>query len=248
MENLFIKIFFKISSKYFLLVISFFILYYIINKQKWIKYKIQQKFPKNREYIREGMYSLITMIIFTCILIGLNSKPIVGYTTRYYEISERGWVYYYLLFIIMFFVHDAYFYFIHRIMHYPKIFKYIHLIHHKSTNPSPWAAYSFHPFEAIIEQGIILIFYFTVPIHITHLTVFFLFSIIYNIYGHLGYEIYPKGFNKTRIGKWINTSISHNQHHQFCKGNYGLYTLIWDRLFGTLRNDYDVRFNEVKNR
>jgi sterol desaturase/sphingolipid hydroxylase (fatty acid hydroxylase superfamily) len=64
----------------------------------------------------------------------------------------------------------------------------------------------------------------------------------------LGYEIYPKGFNKTKIGKWINTSISHNQHHQFYKGNYGLYTLIWDRLFGTLRNDYDVRFNEVKNR
>ena len=140
MENLFIKIFLKISSKYFLLVISFFILYYIINKQKWIKYKIQQKFPKNREYIREGMYSLITMIIFTCILIGLNSKPIVGYTTRYYEISERGWLYYYLLFIIMFFVHDAYFYFIHRIMHHPKLFKYIHLVHHKSTNPSPWAA------------------------------------------------------------------------------------------------------------
>jgi sterol desaturase/sphingolipid hydroxylase (fatty acid hydroxylase superfamily) len=37
-------------------------------------------------------------------------------------------------------------------------------------------------------------------------------------------------------------------HHQYFKGNYGLYTLIWDRLFGTLRPDYDERFDEVKKR
>lgn len=132
-------------------------------------------------------------------------------------------------------------------MHHPRLFKYIHLIHHKSTNPSPWAAYSFHPIEAIIEQGIIVIFFFTIPIHISHLSIFFTFSILYNVYGHLGYELYPKGFNKTFIGKWINTSTSHNQHHQYYNGNYGLYTLIWDRIFNTIRKDYDIKYEEIKN-
>jgi sterol desaturase/sphingolipid hydroxylase (fatty acid hydroxylase superfamily) len=133
-------------------------------------------------------------------------------------------------------------------MHHPSIFKYVHLVHHQSTNPSPWAAYAFHPLEAVVEQGIVIIFYFTLPIHISHLAIFFLFSIIYNVYGHLGYELYPKGFNKTLIGKWINTSTNHNQHHQYFKGNYGLYTLVWDRLFGTIRSDYDDRFEDATTR
>lgn len=247
MEELFTKIFLKISSKYFLLVITFFVLFYIINKNKWFKYKIQKKFPAKKEYIREAVYSLLTMLIFTCIIIILNTKPLKNYTTRYYEIDEKGWIYYYSVFIIMFLIHDVYFYIVHRIMHHPRLFKYIHLIHHKSTNPSPWAAYSFHPIEAIIEQGIIVIFFFTIPIHITHLSIFFTFSILYNVYGHLGYELYPKGFNKTFIGKWINTSTSHNQHHQYYKGNYGLYTLIWDRIFNTIRKDYDIKYEEIKN-
>jgi lathosterol oxidase len=50
------------------------------------------------------------------------------------------------------------------------------------------------------------------------------------------------------VGKWINTSVNHNQHHQFFKGNYGLYFLWWDRWMGTLRKDYDRRFDEVSER
>jgi len=63
---------------------------------------------------------------------------------------------------------------------------------------------------------------------------------------HLGYELYPTGFSKSRSGRWINTSVNHNFHHQFFKGNYGLYFLWWDRWMGTLRPDYDQRFDEIK--
>ena len=65
-------------------------------------------------------------------------------------------------------------------------------------------------------------------------------------------EIYPspcreETFGETEriIGKWINTSVSHNQHHQKFNGNYGLYFLFWDRWMGTLRNDYDADFNAI---
>ncbi|MFN9951035.1 MAG: sterol desaturase family protein [Bacteroidota bacterium] len=145
-------------------------------------------------------------------------------------------------------MHDTYFYFAHRVMHHKKLFTLFHLVHHKSTNPSPWAAYAFHPLEALVEVGIVVIFLFTVPIHKTHLMLFFLMMIVYNVYGHLGYELYPKGFHKTRIGKWINTSVNHNQHHQYFKGNYGLYFLFWDRVLGTIREDYDTRFVDATTR
>jgi lathosterol oxidase len=68
------------------------------------------------------------------------------------------------------------------------------------------------------------------------------------VYGHLGYELYPNGLNKNRVGRWINTSTSHNQHHQYFKGNYGLYFTFWDRMMGTLRSDYERRFDEITKR
>ena len=60
-----------------------------------------------------------------------------------------------------------------------------------------------------------------------------------------GLGMYPKGFSRHWFGKWINTSVSHNQHHQYFKGNYSLYFTFWDRMMGTLRNDYEQRFEEV---
>lgn len=244
----FLTAFQKISSRYFIVALIGFLIFYVIFRRTFFYRKIQQKFPANSDYIRELGFSLITMFIFSSIIVILNSPSIIIYTTRYQSINEYGWFYYFSVFPILFIMHDLYFYIMHRIMHHPSLFKYIHLVHHKSINPSPWAAYAFHPLEAIIEQGIVIIFYFTLPIHISHLAIFFLFSIIYNVYGHLGYELYPKGFNKSWFGKWINTSINHNQHHQFFKGNYGLYTLIWDRLFGTIRKDYDGQFENVSKR
>ncbi len=244
----FLTAFQKISSRYFIVALIGFLIFYVIFRRKFFYKKIQQKFPANSDYIRELGYSLLTMLIFSSIIVFLNSPAIVIYTTRYQSINEYGWYYYFSVFPLLFLMHDLYFYIMHRIMHHPSVFKFIHLVHHKSTNPSPWAAYAFHPLEAIIEQGIVVIFYFTLPIHISHLAIFFLFSIIYNVYGHLGYELYPKGFNKNWFGKWINTSINHNQHHQFFKGNYGLYTLIWDRIFGTIRKDYDGQFENVSKR
>ena len=69
-----------------------------------------------------------------------------------------------------------------------------------------------------------------------------------DVYGHLGFALYPKKFNSHWFGRWMNTSISHNLHHQYFKGNYGLYFTIWDRPMGTLRKDYDKKFNEVTQR
>ena len=46
----------------------------------------------------------------------------------------------------------------------------------------------------------------------------------------------------------INTSVSHNMHHQYFKGNYGLYFTIWDRLMGTMNKNYDKSFEEITSR
>lgn len=238
-----------IAGRYIFFAGLAFVLFYLLFRRKWLYKKIQLRFPENKDYLREFGYSMLTIFIFTTVTYPLIAVPaIANYTTRYAEISEYGWFYYFALFPVLFVMHDTYFYFSHRLMHHRKLFNLFHLVHHKSTNPSPWAAYAFHPLEAIVEVGIVVVFLFTVPIHKTHLLLFFLMMIVYNVYGHLGYELYPKGFHKTRIGKWINTSVNHNQHHQYFKGNYGLYFLFWDRVLGTIREDYDTRYVDATTR
>ena len=239
----------KIGSRYFILAGIAFLLFYVLFRKQVVYKKIQNRFPKFKDYLREMVYSSITICIFALVPVLIVKNPSVApYTTYYTHIEKFGWFYFFAAFPLMFMVHDTYFYWAHRLMHHKKLFNLFHLVHHQSTNPSPWAAYSFHPLEAIVEAGIFPVFLFTIPIHPIHLLIFFLIMIIYNVYGHLGYELYPRGFNRHWLGKWINTSINHNQHHQYFRGNYGLYFTFWDRIMGTIRGDYDEQFEEIKSR
>ncbi len=216
-----------------------FLIFYVIFKSKWSYWKIQHSFPNQKDYRREVIFSLITVIIFVLVAVIVFGSSLREYTLRYETIEIFGWGYFILSVFLMILLHDTYFYWMHRLMHHPKIFKLVHKTHHQSTNPSPWAAYAFHPIEAFFEASIIFPIVFLIPFHRIALLTFLLFMIIYNVYGHLGYELYPKGFHKHWLGKWINTSVNHNQHHKQFTGNYGLYFLIWDRLMGTIRPDYD---------
>lgn len=245
----FFKSIWLIGGRYFMMAGLAFLLFYIVWRNRFFYRKIQTRFPKNQDYLREIFYSFLTICIFSFVSVVLFVHPQVApHTTRYLQIADYGWTYYFMVYPLMFLMHDTYFYFSHRLMHHKALFKWFHLVHHKSTNPSPWAAYAFHPLEAVVEVGIVIIFLFTIPIHKSHLLIFFLMMIIYNVYGHLGYELYPKGFSKSAVGRWINTSVNHNQHHQYFTGNYGLYFLFWDRVFGTVREDYDAKYEEVKAR
>lgn len=224
----------------------FWVIWYVLICKKVAYKKIQARFPKGSDYRREVGYSMLSLLIFSAVPTLMLLTPFRQYTLFYSDINEYGTLYFWLAFPVMFLFHDAYFYWTHRAMHHPRLFRLFHLVHHKSTNPSPWAALSFHPLEAVVEAGVFAVMLMIFPLHSWHLFIFFAGMMVYNVYGHLGWELYPRGFNRHPVGRWVNTSLSHNQHHQFFKGNYGLYFLWWDRWFGTLREDYDAQFERVK--
>jgi len=235
---------FKILIRYLITASLAFISFYFIFKNIFWFRKIQKKLPKRKDYKRDIIYSLISVSIFGTVSL-IIFYYLFSYTNFYRNFNQYGVLYYIFSWIWMLFLHDTYFYWMHKMMHHPKLYRKVHLVHHKSTNPSPWTAYAFHPFEAFLEALIAPLIAFTLPVHISAFGLFFLFQIIYNVYGHLGFELYPKGFHKTLIGKWINTSTAHNLHHKKFNGNYGLYFLFWDRIMGTIREDYDSTFEET---
>lgn len=236
-----------IGTRYFLMAGIVFVLFYILFRKIMLQRKVQQAFPKIRDYRRDIFYSALSIGIFTCISI-VTFTFLRPYTNIYNDLEEYGMPYYYFTFIWMFFLHDAYFYWSHRLMHHPKFFKYVHLIHHKSNNPSPWTAYAFHPLEAVMEALIVTVIAFSIPTHRSAITIYMLFQIGYNVYGHLGFEIMPKNFNTHWFGKWFNTSVAHNMHHKYFVKNYGLWTTIWDRMMGTMHERYDETYLKTTER
>jgi len=232
------------------LIVSFlgFAVFYLWKRRAWLFRKIQQRFPKPADYQREIGFSALTSIIFAAVIWICLRTPIRDYTQYYTDIHQHNLWWLVAGVPLTLLIHDTYFYWMHRLMHHPWLYRRIHLTHHKSVNPSPWAAYAFHPLEAVVEAGIIPILLFAMPLHPLSFWSFTTIMLWFNVYGHLGYELFSKKTYTHPIGRWLNSSVHHNLHHEKFHGNYGLYFTIWDRLCGTLREDSAGKIEEVHGR
>jgi sterol desaturase/sphingolipid hydroxylase (fatty acid hydroxylase superfamily) len=179
-----------------------------------------------------------------CILY-LDSK---GYTQVYFDISEYGYLWLGLSFFIVLFLDDMFFYWSHRAMHLPRFYKIFHKVHHESTDPSPLTAFAFHPTEAVVEYFVGFVLPFLLPLNFGVLIAWQIFSMLNNVLGHLGYEVYPKGWVKFPLLKFKTASTHHNMHHQLFNGNYALYFTWWDKWMGTEFKDYENRHEQIFER
>lgn len=220
--------------------------FYVLFRRRALPRKINPRPPLKGQVGWEVRRSILSLLIF-----GLTSGAVVfarygGIRTQLYNpIDRHGWAWFGASILIAIVVHDAYFYWTHRLMHHPRLFRPVHRIHHLSNNPTPWAAYSFSVPEAFIQAGIGPLLVFTVPMHYSAFLIFMTWQIAFNVVGHCGFEIYPRWFLRTPIGKFLNTPTHHAMHHEKAAANYGLYFTFWDRLFGTNHADYERRFAAV---
>lgn len=221
---------------------------YVLCKSLWAKRKIIPEMPSRADLQREILWSALTVVIYGLVGASTLAARKAGWTQLYTKIDDYGWAWFWGSILIVIFVHDAYFYWTHRLIHHPKLFRRFHGVHHESHNPSPWAAYCFSPFEAVIQAGIFPLVALTIPIHPLAFGLFMFWQITFNVIGHTGYEFYPSWLMDSWLGKFINTPTNHVQHHERLKGNFGLYFNFWDRWMGTNHPDYEKRFREVTSR
>jgi Delta7-sterol 5-desaturase len=220
-----------VFMRYFLIAGFAYCIFYLLKFKALQKLKIQNEFPANKMIRQEILYSVSTLMIFC-----LTSSMIfyfysLGITRIYVDLHQYSIYYFVTSILIMVLLHDAYFYWTHRLLHIPFIFKRAHMVHHRSINPTPWSSFSFHPYEAILSTGIIPLIVFTTPCHPYAVFIFLTLMTIINVLGHLGYEMFP-----ISVRKWQNTSTNHNIHHEQGKFNYGLYFTFWDRLMKTYKS------------
>ena len=143
-----------------------------------------------------------------------------------------------LSFPLVLVVHDAYFYWTHRWMHHPALFRFFHWEHHKSQTPTVFTAYSFAIPEAIV-QGLFGVFYVALfPATFATLIFFQFVEILHNLAIHSGFDPFPRTLVVHPRWGWLAGPTYHDLHHRTSRGNYGLYTRFWDRLCKTEHPDF----------
>jgi lathosterol oxidase len=234
------------SVRYVLIAGGAFLLVYLWMHNRLSSRKIQPAFPSSRDYWREFGYSMLTFCVFG--FTGIAVYLLRDVSLMYTDLHSYPLWWLAASVPVALVIHDTYFYWTHRLMHHPRLFKVMHLVHHRSTNPSPWASFAFHPLEAVVESGILIVLVLVIPMHPLAIFLFLLTMTAENAMGHLGYEFFPKWLTRSRIGRWLNTSTNHNMHHRYFEGNYGLYFRWWDIWMGTTHPRYDTVLEEVQRR
>jgi sterol desaturase/sphingolipid hydroxylase (fatty acid hydroxylase superfamily) len=224
---------FILLTGYLLPAGQFYLRFYVFTSETSHRRRIQRRTASRADVIHEIKYSLITVLIFATFATFLWRLYQAGGTSIYLSFAEHPWYYHPLSFTILLLFHDTYFYWTHRLMHWRPIFKYVHLGHHKSLTPTPWAIFSFQPLEAVIQFGIVALPVIFLPLHPVVLLVYLSYDSFINTAGHSGHEIFPTRLTTVWPFNWLNTVAHHDYHHTNVRVNYGAFFNIWDRLMGT---------------
>ncbi len=231
-----------IIGRYFLIAGLFYVFFYRWRPEKWKNRKLNNKNYKHGQFASEVKWSTVTAFIFAlagAFTIILWQK---GYTRVYEDFNAFHWTYLPCSLFLSMLLHETYYYWLHRWMHKPAIFRIMHKVHHDSNITSPWTAFSFHPLEGILQAIFLPLLMLVLPLHpsiiILQLTLMTFSSVI----NHLDIEIYPEKFHRHILGKWLIGATHHSLHHRQFKFNYGLYFTIWDKLKKTESPIYEEIF------
>jgi len=229
---------------YALLACGVWAFFFVAFRARFRHRQIARHDPSHDQVTREFAHSLRSIAIFGLVTGGVAYAGYSGWTRLYLDVDRYGWVWFVLSIGVMIVIHDAYFYWTHRLMHHPRLYRRLHHdTHHRSTNPTSWAAYAFSPAEAVVQAGIGPLIVFTIPVHPAAFGLFMVWQIAFNVFGHCGFEIFPNWFMRSRAGLLLNSVTHHALHHEKYGANFGLYFNVWDRLMGTNHPDYERRFD-----
>lgn len=232
------------TARYFLFAGTAYLVVHRYGARRWARRRIQSVVPGRAQIRREIGWSLSTFVIFGLLALATKYAADRGWTQVYWNISDYGWAWFAASVVLILALHDVYFYWMHRFMHWRPVYARVHAVHHRSTNPTPFAAFAFHPLEAVLEYGIVPLAAFLMPVHPLALLTFVTIMLAINVMGHLGFEFYPRGFARGPF-RILNTATHHNMHHRTYRHNFGLYTNIWDRLCGTNHPRYVQAFEQA---
>jgi ring-1,2-phenylacetyl-CoA epoxidase subunit PaaE len=226
-----------------------YLLVWVIFAKPLAKNKIQLSKRAGIDQIKDETINTFLVILtnglFTGVIFWLRDR---GLTQFYTETGKFGIWYEILAAVILLLLSDSWFYWVHRGLHHPKIYKYIHAEHHKSLDTTPFTTNSFHVLEPILLTLWIIPAVMIMPVSFATLGVTQFIGAFNNLKSHLGYELYPKFFANIFPLNMLATSTNHNLHHTRFNGNYALMIRFWDIVCGTEIKETQDIFKSIHDR
>lgn len=240
--------FLVVVFRYSLVAGIFYLVFYIIDPESTRSRKIFSSGTSKEQFRKEIFWSTFTSMLFALAGAGMVVMWQLGYTAIYEDIDQYGLWWIPVGFLIAAFIHETYYYWLHRWMHKPKVYRLIHKTHHDSHITSPWTSFSFHPGEGLLQSLIIPVIVLFLPMHYWTIVALLTFMTITSAINHSNVEIYPKGFHKHWLGKWFIGATHHSLHHTQYRYNFGLYFTFWDKLMKTESERYVPNFEKHTSR
>jgi len=240
-----VVIFMMVIGRYFLIAGLFHCWFYIWRREQWKGRKLFSRGYDSKQFRQEVKWSMITSFIFAVIGSAGYLLWYTGHTRVYTDPLAYPWWWMPLSLLVIMFLHETYYYWVHRWMHIPSIYRIVHKVHHDSHITSPWTAFSFHPLEGLLQALILPVIVMVIPVSI-HVLIFALTVMTFSsVVNHLGVEIYPKWMHRFWLGRLFIGATHHSMHHKQYRYNYGLYFTFWDKWAKTESPDYEDRFRSV---
>ncbi len=191
----------------------------------------------------ESIHRDIRLSIYSTVIFSFSAAFSIfqfdrGYTLLYGDLDRYGWWYLGFSFVGVLVLQDTYFYFIHRLFHHPLLFRWFHLGHHLSRQPTPWTSFAFDPAEAIFQALFIVAIVFTIPLHFATVIALIMTMTVWSVFNHLGFPLFPSSGYFRWCGRWAVGPLHHSLHHHKYTKHYGLYFTFWDKLLGTEDPNY----------
>ncbi len=239
-----IAMFVIVIGRYFLIAGLFQWIFHNKFKKQFTHRKLSAKQVDQKQFLKEVKWSVITSLIFS--VIGAITTVLwqKGFTKVYTNIADYGYWYLPVSLVLSLFIHETYYYFLHRWMHQPRVFKVLHKVHHDSRTTSAWTAFSFHPLEGFLQAIILPAIIVLLPLHIYVLLFQLVIMTFSSVINHLEIELYPAAFQKNKVGKWVIGATHHSLHHKQYKYNFGLYFTFWDKFQKTESPAFGPLFRE----
>ncbi len=139
-------------------------------------------------------------------------------------------IWFVLLFPATVLFRELHFYAIHRLIHTRALYKTVHSLHHRNTNPGPWSGMSMHPLEhAVYFSSIVL--HWVVLSHPVHAVFNMVHLNLAPIPGHVGFEYVECGRYR-----YPTNGHAHYLHHTLFEVNYADGVFPLDRWFGSFHD------------
>lgn len=130
---------------------------------------------------------------------------------------------------------NLHFYLVHRALHWPPLYKWVHSLHHNNTNPSPFSGLAMHPVEHLFYfSGVLL--HWVVPSHPVHAMFHLMHAGLSPAPGHAGFERIVVGPETGPSVVIATDSFAHYLHHKYFECNYADGVIPLDKWFGSFHD------------